>query len=72
MQQKTNRKIDELIQQSKLTQREFANKMDLSRQRTWDLRVDPANMSVKQMEKMATILRVDFDVIHQIHKDARK
>lgn len=72
MQQKTNRKIDELIQQSKLTQREFANKMDLSRQRTWDLRVDPANMSVKQMEKIATILRVDFDVIHQIHKDARK
>lgn len=69
---KTNQKLDDLIEKSKVSQNDLADKLHLTRQRVYELRKDPDIMSTIQMERMASILGVPFKVIHKIHKEARK
>lgn len=72
MSEKTFEELDVLIKDSGLKLGYIAKQMDISRQRLYELRLDPAVMSVDQMEKIAVLLDVSFMDIYKIQKKFKK
>lgn len=68
MSEKTNKAIDGLIEESGLKLSFIAEQMSISRQRLYDIRVNPLSMGIDQMEKLAEILGVDFTDIYKASK----
>ena len=61
-----------MIDASGLKLEHIAKRMGISRQRLYELRLDPASMSIDQMENIAILLDVDFMDIYQIYKNFKK
>ena len=72
MSEKTFEELDVLIKDSGLKLSYIAKQMDISRQRLYELRLDPAAMSIDQMEKIAILLDVSFMDIYKIQKKFKK
>lgn len=68
MSERTNKAIDELIENSGLKLSYIADRMNISRQRLYDIRVNPLSMGIDQMEMLAEILNVDFTDIYKASK----
>lgn len=69
MSEKTFKELDELIEASGLKLDFIADEMEISRQRLYTIRLNPASMGIDQMEKIANILNVEFMDIYQIYKN---
>ena len=68
MSEKTNQGIDRLIEESGLKLNFISDEMGISRQRLYDIRINPLSMGIDQMGKLAEILGVDFTDIYELIK----
>lgn len=64
----TFKPFDDLIQNSGLKLDAVASRMNVSRQRLYEFRKDPACMSVDQLKKMADILGVEFADMYNLRE----
>lgn len=67
-----NHKLEDLMIESKESQTEIAYQLGVSRQYLFLIRKDPSIMSLAQVEKLAKILKVKFEVIQEIHREVRE
>ena len=72
MSAKTFEELDNLIKNKGLKYDYVADQLGITRQRLYDIRVDPTTMSVDQMEELAFILSVKFMDVYQIYKNFKK
>lgn len=68
MSSETFKELDDLISESGLKLNFIANELGVSRQRLYEIRVNPSTMGIDQMEKLAQLLKVDFMDIYEIYK----
>lgn len=68
MSEKTNERLDELIVKSGLKLGYIADEMGISRQRLYELRINPRTMAIDQMERLSKILNVSFIDIYETSK----
>ena len=72
MSEETFKELDNLITRSGLKLNYIADEMNISRQRLYEIRMNPNTMGVDQMEKLAHLLNVEFMDIYQIYKNFQK
>ena len=68
MSQLTYKPLDDLINRSGMKKDAIANAMGISRQRLYELRKDPLQLGVEQIESLAHCIRVDFSDIYEVRK----
>lgn len=68
---KTYKELDDLIEKSGYKINFIANKIGVSPVRFWKMRVDPRTISITQMEQLADICDVKFEVIYNLQKKFR-
>lgn len=66
--QLTYKPLDDLINRSGMKKDAIANAMGISRQRLYELRKDPLQLGVEQIETLAHVIRVDFSDIYEVRK----
>ncbi|WP_028125229.1 helix-turn-helix domain-containing protein [Eremococcus coleocola] len=71
MQMSTNSEIDDLIDRSGLKINYIADKMGVSRQRLYDMRVNPLSMNIEQMESFSKVLGISFNDVYEARKKFR-
>lgn len=72
MSDETFKELDDLISKRGLKFNFIANKLGVSRQRLYEMRVNPSTMGIDQMEKLAQLLNVDFMDIYEIYKNFKQ
>lgn len=68
MSRQTYKPLDELIDRSGMKMDAIANEMGISRQRLYELRKDPLQLGIDQIETLAHCIRVDFWDIYEVRK----
>lgn len=68
---KTYRPLDELIEKSGLKINAIAQKLEMSPQNLYKIRMDLRRMDIMKMEQLAETLGVDFNDVYEIHKKFR-
>lgn len=66
--QLTYKPLDELINRSGMKIDAIASKMGISRQRLYELRKDPLQLGIDQIETLAHCIKVDFWDIYEVRK----
>lgn len=68
MDKKTYKPLEDLINNSGLKLKYIAHALGVTRQRLYEIRVNPASMGIDQADILADLLDVDFMVIYKIYK----
>lgn len=71
MSTKTYERMDQLIEDSGMKLTSIAEKMGISTQRLYIMRINPLTMDIEQMEKFAQVVGTTFDVVYDIRKKFR-
>ena len=71
MSAKTYEEMDQLIEESGMKLTSIADKMGISTQRLYIMRINPLTMDIEQMEQFAQVVGTTFDAVYDIRKKFR-